>query len=601
MKNIGLMAALLFLLPCSVDGAIAQSLPPSRQAADAAMAHWPAAGFAGATGAERSGRERLLEALDEEWLGTADAKYFRYIESAVDPLIAADGTIEGHDENSRSLNRVALGRELLLLHRVTGQKKYFEAAANLRRQPGSQPRGPDGSLRHSKESPGEMRVEDLLNAEPLNAEFAAVFQQPQEFAGIARRLALFEERARDARNGLMKGRVEEENSSFGEKSAADQRAELHNTAVFMSALVATLPYFPRTEGERASLIAILRRVADAAAHAASEQREEASVPQPTQMGAETPTLALTQRVIAYAIAKSVRLGFLPASYFGNAEALFHDAGEHSSRASLDGDPAGAAAFILASREMEIAPLAKRAQGARVLLDAWFNSQKRVNALGQSEFFHYKWDDFSDSGFSLLSHLFRDFGIATDTLYNPPRSSNLGGAQFYILVSPDIPAKNPTPHYMTERDALQIAGWVRRGGILLMMENDPANADIEHFDLLADKFGIHFNNVLSHHVIGDAFSMGRIVAPGGGEFFERPRVLYMKDTCTISLRGSARPLLTDKGDVTMAASKYGKGTVFAVVDPWLYNEYTDGRKLPSDYDNFGGAQDLLNWLIRQHWD
>ncbi len=25
---------------------------------------------------------------------------------------------------------------------------------------------------------------------------------------------------------------------------------------------------------------------------------------------------------------------------------------------------------------------------------------------------------------------------------------------------------------------------------------------------------------------------------------------------------------------MATAKYGKGTVYAMVDPWLYNEYTD---------------------------
>jgi len=43
-----------------------------------------------------------------------------------------------------------------------------------------------------------------------------------------------------------------------------------------------------------------------------------------------------------------------------------------------------------------------------------------------------------------------------------------------------------------------------------MENDPANADINHLDLIADCFGIHFNDVLSHHVLGDDFAAGQIV-------------------------------------------------------------------------------------------
>jgi unsaturated rhamnogalacturonyl hydrolase len=39
-------------------------------------------------------------------------------------------------------------------------------------------------------------------------------------------------------------------------------------------------------------------------------------------------------------------------------------------------------------------------------------------------------------------------------------------------------------------------------------------------------------------------------------------------------------------------------VFVVGDPWIYDEYTDGRKLGPDYDNFKAAQDLSRWLLDQ---
>jgi unsaturated rhamnogalacturonyl hydrolase len=52
-------------------------------------------------------------------------------------------------------------------------------------------------------------------------------------------------------------------------------------------------------------------------------------------------------------------------------------------------------------------------------------------------------------------------------------------------------------------------------------------------------------------------------------------------------------------VLMAVAKYGKGTVFAVVDPWIYNEYVDRRnRLPPDYDGFAAAIDLAGWAVRQ---
>jgi unsaturated rhamnogalacturonyl hydrolase len=39
-------------------------------------------------------------------------------------------------------------------------------------------------------------------------------------------------------------------------------------------------------------------------------------------------------------------------------------------------------------------------------------------------------------------------------------------------------------------------------------------------------------------------------------------------------------------------------VFAVGDPWLYNEYLDGRKLPAEYPNYKAATDLVKWLLAQ---
>jgi unsaturated rhamnogalacturonyl hydrolase len=49
---------------------------------------------------------------------------------------------------------------------------------------------------------------------------------------------------------------------------------------------------------------------------------------------------------------------------------------------------------------------------------------------------------------------------------------------------------------------------------------------------------------------------------------------------------------------MATARYGKGTVFATVDPWVYNEYTDGRKLPAPFDNYAAGEELVRWILAQ---
>jgi len=66
-------------------------------------------------------------------------------------------------------------------------------------------------------------------------------------------------------------------------------------------------------------------------------------------------------------------------------------------------------------------------------------------------------------------------------------------------------KNPHAHFANPEDAAQIANWVKSGGVLMIMENDTSFADLDHFNVVSEKFGIHFNSVLRKHVIGANWS------------------------------------------------------------------------------------------------
>jgi unsaturated rhamnogalacturonyl hydrolase len=337
-------------------------------------------------------------------------------------------------------------------------------------------------------------------------------------------------------------------------------------------------------------------------------------------------------MFTYALQKGVRLGYLPEKYSDNASRAWRGILTHFVHAGANGsvtisgtakaigpggspyrdgtyiyyvgspvvsnDPKGIGALLLASTEMELAPAARIAGGGTVMVDAWFNSQQRRNAAGQEEYFHYKWSDYSNSGYSLLGHIFESHGLTLDTLYEAPTMDRLQKAQLYIVASPDNTARNPHLHYVQPQDADQIEEWVKRGGVLVLLENDPANADIARLDLIADRFGIHFQEVLKHHVIDDQFAPGYIPVTSGGPIFQHPYTLYMKDTCAISLKAPARVLLQDKAGIVMAMAKHGKGTVVAIIDPWLYNEYTDNRKILPQQDNYAAGKEFVSWLLRQ---
>ena len=113
-----------------------------------------------------------------------------------------------------------------------------------------------------------------------------------------------------------------------------------------------------------------------------------------------------------------------------------------------------------------------------------------------------------------------------------------------------------------------------------------------------KFGIRFNLDSRNNVKGIQYEQGAIYIPAGNEIFKTAKKIYMKDISTLHVDAPAHSALTDKNDVIVAIAKYGKGTIFAVGDPWFYNEYTDGRKLSPDFQNFTAANDFVKWLIGQ---
>jgi unsaturated rhamnogalacturonyl hydrolase len=540
-----------------------------------------------------------LEGLDAAWYNTAHGDYFRFVRRAVDASLNTFEGETGGGPTSRAPDPV-LARQILFLYRVTLSPRYYKAAAEL-----------EHSFQEScsaSESPidriGEGPRRPSCMSEAFLAEYAQVFQRLQDFALITRSFDRWDTRIAASSPGP------------GGTTTSSRGTAL---AWLAFALIDTLPYYPHDDPGRAELIRQLDRVAS---EIVAHQDAQTGLFRDWPGTAENRLPSSSACLLVYALEKGVRLQYLPASDAAPAERAWQGILRHMVRidaaGSIElrmdrasstspaepeghGDPNGWGALLLAATEIDHASTATEARGETVMLDAWYNSQERRNGAGDSELFHYKWDDCSDSGYSLLGHMFRSFGAATETLAAEPTQDKLSRSQFYIIVSPDIPVKNPNPHYMTDQDAGEIAAWVQKGGVLVLMENDPPNADIAHLNLLAERFGIHFDDVLHHHILGEHVEDGRIPVLPDGLLFQHPHTLYMKDTCAISLRAPARPLLSDRGDVVMAAAKYGRGTVFAAVDPWLYNEYTDGRKNPEIYnqfDNFAGGEEFVRWLLQQ---
>ncbi|HEU5339652.1 glycoside hydrolase family 88 protein [Edaphobacter sp.] len=609
---------------------------PSQTMAETVIRQWPdgVISTVGHPGAWAYEEGVLLDGMAAEWHTTADGADFHYIKAAVDRYVTPEGTITGYKADAHTLDDIEMGRAVLLVYRVTHQPKYYKAAKFLHDQLALQPRTASGGYWHKQIYPNQMWLDGAYMAEPFRAAYAATFQEPGDFDDIAKQLLLMDEHMRDPKTGLLRHGWDESKQMpwADKKTGLSPEAWGRAMGWYAMALVDTLDWMPKDHPERAELIAALNRTMAAVVH--YQDPKSGLWWQVMDQGGRKGNYfeSSASCMFVYTLAKGVRMGYLTQSDEASARRGWEGIQKQFVTTGPDGlmvlngtvsvgglggkpyrsgtydyylsekvvsnDAKGVGAFLKAGSEMEQAATEALGQGRTVLVDAWFNSQTRKNAAGQTELYHYKWNDDTNDGYAFFGRAFQRYGAQLATEKAAPTTADLKKAQIYVIASPDIPVKNPNPHYMDKASAEVIAAWVKAGGVLLLFENDPANADIEHLNTLSDLFGIHYNAVLTNHVVGNDYPAGAVTIPATTGVFAHAHQAYMKDTCSMTVKGNARAVVTKGSDVMIAVAHYGKGTVFAVVDPWVYNEYTDRRNhLPVEYDNFSSAIDLAGWAVR----
>ena len=577
----------------------------------------------------------VLEGAAAVWRNTGDGRYFKYIQSSMDAYLDKDGNINTYKAEDFNIDNIKNGRSLLLLYKVTGQQKYLLAANKLYDQLQKQPRTKEGGFWHKKIYPNQMWLDGLYMGEPFYAEYAKLMKKDAAFDDIANQFIWMEKNARDPKTGLLYHGYDESRT----EKWADQKTGLsphvwgRAMGWYIMALVDVLDNFPENHPKRKELIAILNRTATATVKY-----------QDAKSGVWFDIVDLASRkgnylessassMFVYGLAKGVRKGWLPQSftaaankgYAGLKKEFIEKAGDervnltrtvsvsglggkpryrdgsfdyYISEKVITNDPKGVGAFICASAEMEIAALPKIGKGLTVTVDNFFNNEYMTGPTGDKIPFHYLWEEDDNNGFSLFGKVFNDAGVKTSTLKAAPTTANLKGSNIYIIVDPDTEKETANPNFMTAEHAKQVSEWVKAGGVLVLLLNDKGNCELTKFNVLPESFGIKFNEDSRNRVQGANFEQGAIKIPAGNPIFKAAKKVYIKEISTIVAKAPAVSALSDGGDVVIATAKYGKGTVFAVGDPWFYNEYIDGRKLPAAFENFKATNDLVNWLIKQ---
>jgi unsaturated rhamnogalacturonyl hydrolase len=216
----------------------------------------------------------------------------------------------------------------------------------------------------------------------------------------------------------------------------------------------------------------------------------------------------------------------------------------------------------------------------VALDGFHNNESKMPD-------HYQWDGVRPGGFSELGKLLVGLGAQLTTLRQRITPSALAGVRVFIIVDPDTPAETADPQYIMPDEIAAIEDWVRAGGRLVLLGNDKGNAEFEHFNQLARRFGIDFLEETYPKVQGK----GILIAKGDSPIFEGGLETYLVEVAPLKLATEVQILLADHGTPIMALAHAGKGEVFALGDPWVYNEYIDHK------NNRAIATNLFRNLLR----
>ena len=575
----------------------------------------------------------ILKGIEGIWNATGNGDYFRYIQKCMDHYVQEDGSINGYRPDEFNIDHINNGKLILLLYQVTGKEKYKKAVDLLRDQLRQHPRTSEGGFWHKNIYPSQMWLDGLYMGQPFYAEYAKIFHEDTAFNDISRQFILMERHARDSKTGLLYHGWDESRQQKWANKETGLSPHFWGLALgwYGMAMVDVLDHFPEKHPGRDSIIAILNRFAKAFTKYQDPKTGAWYDIVDMQTTPKNYLEASASSMLIYTLAKGMRKGYLPSSYIQNVrkgydgivkQFIRNENGQvnlhgtvsvsglggnpyrdgsfeyYMSERVIVNDPKGIGAFIKCAVEVEMLPTLNAGNGKTVLLDNYFNNEWKKDGIGKMVRYHYTWDDKSNSGFSMWGDIFNIYGVKTKSLETAPTRDNLKGASVYVIVDPDTKKETDQPNFIQPDHAAAITDWVKSGGILVLMGNDMNNAEFEHFNQLADKFGMKFNSDNQNQVVNDQYPQGEIEIPAGNPVFRKPAKIFVKEYSSIAVNKPAVPLVK-KGDyVVMATARSGKGVVFAIGDPWIYNEYVDGRKLPAEYQNYAAATDLVQWLLKQ---
>lgn len=258
----------------------------------------------------------MIKAILEMYAITKNENYFQFADAFIDAKVREDGTIDGYDVKELNIDNVNAGKTLFELFDLTGKEKYRKAIDLIYSQIQLMPRTKEGSFWHKNIYPNQVWLDGLYMCQPFYMEYETRFNDKKNYDDIYNQFFLVVKNMRDERTGLYYHAFDYSREMFwcDKVTGLSSNYWLRALGWYAMAMLDTLDKAdPAVSEPYEKLKKIFVDFMDAMLR---YQDESGMWYQVVNLGDMDRNYLETSgsSIMAYALLKGVRLGFLPESY-----------------------------------------------------------------------------------------------------------------------------------------------------------------------------------------------------------------------------------------------------------------------------------------------
>ena len=247
---------------------------------------------------------------------TGQKRYYDFAENFLDYYVFEDGSLRGFKEEDYNLDNICEGRVLFDVYRMSGKEKYRKAIKTLYGQIQRQPRTHEGNFWHKAIYPNQVWLDGLYMAQVFYSRYTTDFEGGAHYEDIRRQFRTVREKMFDPATGLYRHGYDASKTAFwAGEDGCSKNPWLRSLGWFSAALIdVTADLSEDAVDFRGEMTGIAKELAENLLPYID--KESGMLWQvPNQIGREGNYPETSgSAMIAYFYLKGARLGMLDASY-----------------------------------------------------------------------------------------------------------------------------------------------------------------------------------------------------------------------------------------------------------------------------------------------